>query len=55
MYYDTADNNAVNAYNITYVPSVVFIDKNRNVINTKVGILSYDALEANLDLLTGNF
>ena len=55
MYYDTADNNAVNAYNITYVPSVVFIDKNRNVINTKVGILSYDALEANLDLLVGNF
>ena len=55
MYYDTAENNAVNAYNITYVPSVVFIDKNRNVINTKVGILSYDALEANLDLLTGNF
>ena len=55
MYYDTADNNAVNAYNITYVPSVVFIDRNRNVINTKVGILSYDALEANLDLLVGNF
>ncbi len=55
MYYDTAENNAVKAYNITYVPSVVFIDRNRNVINTKVGVLSYDALEANLDLLTGNF
>ena len=55
MYYDTPDNNAVNPYNITYVPSVVFIDRNRNVINTKVGLLSYDALEANLDLLVGNF
>ena len=54
MYYDS-NNNAVNAYNINYVPSVIFIDKNRNVINTKVGLLSYDALEANLDLLVGNF
>lgn len=54
MYYDT-NNNAIGAYNINYVPSVIFIDKNRNVINTKVGLLSYDALEANLDLLVGNF
>ena len=54
MYYDT-NNAAIEAYNISFVPSVIFMDKNRNVINTKEGVLSYDTLEANLDLLTGNF
>ena len=54
MYYDT-NNAAIEAYNISFVPSVIFMDKNRNVINTKEGTLSYDSLEANLDLLTGNF
>lgn len=54
MYFDS-NNAAIEAYNINYVPSVIFIDKNRNVINTKEGLLSYDTLEANLDLLTGKF
>ena len=55
MFYDSRNNNAVTTYNINYVPSLIFIDKNRNVINTKEGPITYDALEANLDLLLGNF
>lgn len=54
MYYDV-NNDAILSYNVSYVPSVIFMDKNRNVINTKKGVISYDALEANLDLLIGNF
>lgn len=54
MYYDT-NNNAIENYNISFLPSVIYLDKDRNIINTKEGLLTYDSLEANIDLLLGNY
>ena len=54
MYYDT-NNNAIESYNISFLPSVIYLDKNRNIINTKEGLLTYDSLEGIIDLLLGNY
>ena len=43
---------AMDAYNITFLPSLIFINKNKQVINTKEGAMSEDAIMANLDLIS---
>lgn len=53
VYYDL-NSDASLVYNITELPTMISIDENNNIINTKTGVISEDALEANLDLLLNN-
>ena len=53
IYYDTYKEAAQN-YNITEVPSMIYIDKQNEVFNAKSGFTTTDALEANLDILSEN-
>lgn len=50
VYYDTALE-AVNAYDITGFPSTFFIDKNGDVVTSKVGMISAEALEEGIKLI----
>ena len=54
IYYDFYEEAAKN-YNITEVPSMIYINETNEVFNAKVGITTTDALEANLDILSNNF
>lgn len=53
IYYDTY-NEAAQKYNITEVPSMIYIDNQNEVFNAKTGFTTTDALEANLDILSEN-
>lgn len=54
IYHDN-QSNVINMYNITEFPTIIYINKNNEVFNAKVGLTSEDALIANLDILTENF
>ena len=53
IYYDFSGEAAKN-YNVDTVPSMIYIDKNNEILNAKKGFTTSDALEANLDLLADN-
>lgn len=42
-------------YNISEVPSFIYINKENEVFNAKSGFTTTDALEANLDILSENY
>lgn len=54
IYYDFYEE-AARKYNITEVPSMIYINEENEVFNAKVGMTTTDALEANLDILSNNF
>ena len=54
IYYDK-DKSAQNKYNITELPSMVYINKDNEVYNSKIGLTSLDALEANFDIMAENY
>lgn len=54
IYYDFYKE-AVRNYNITELPSMIFITKDNNVFNAKSGLISTDALDANLNILIENY
>lgn len=54
IYYDL-DKDATTKYNITELPSMIYIDSSNEVFNAKTGFTTTDALEANLDILSENF
>ncbi len=54
IYYDK-DKSAQNNYNISELPSMVYINKDNEVYNSKIGLTSLDALEANFDIMAENF
>lgn len=41
-------------YNVTEVPTLIYITEENEVFNAKVGFTTTDALEANLDILSNN-
>ena len=53
IYYDFYKETA-RTYNVTEVPSIIYISKNNEVFNAKSGFTTSDALEANLDILSEN-
>lgn len=52
--YDT-DYSAKVAYNIDTIPSIVFINKNNEVINTISDEIDEDIIQANLDIISENY
>ena len=48
------DKNGIENYSIETLPTLVFIDKDGNIIN-QVTSITLDSLGANLDLITGNY
>ena len=54
IYYDFYEETAIK-YNITQVPSMIYINEFNEVFNAKEGFTTTDALEANLDILSNNF
>lgn len=55
VYYDTIDASASKANNVSKVPSLVMIDKKREIINTVTEDINTDVIEANLDILSENY
>lgn len=53
IYYDLYKE-AANCYNVTKLPSMIYIDSTNTVFNAKTGFTTTDALEANLDILSEN-
>ena len=53
IYYDLYKD-ASEKYNITKLPSMIYIDSSNTVFNAKTGFTTTDALEANLDILSEN-
>ena len=53
LYYDS-NGEAAKSYNVDTVPSMIYINKNNEVVNAKKGFTTSDALEANLDILADN-
>lgn len=41
-------------YDVTEVPTLIYITKDNEIFNAKVGFTTTDALEANLDLISNN-
>lgn len=54
IYYDFYEETAIK-YNITQLPSMIYINESNEVFNAKQGFTTTDALEANLDILSNNF
>ena len=54
IFYDF-DKTAQKEYNIKVMPSMIYIDEANEILNAKSGVVSTDALEANLDILSNNF
>lgn len=54
MYYDI-NNEYQEKYNVTTIPTMIYIYNDNTIMNAKSGVPSNDALEANLDLLSDNF
>lgn len=48
------DNNGIEKYSIDTLPTLIFIDKEGKITN-QISSITLDSLEANLDLITGNF
>ena len=46
---------AARSYNVNEVPSMIFINKDNEVFNAKSGLISSDALDANLNILIENY
>ncbi len=53
IYYDLYKE-AAEKYDITKLPSMIYIDSSNTVFNAKTGFTTTDALEANLDILSEN-
>lgn len=53
IYYDFYEE-AVIKYNIETYPSMIYINELNEIFNAKSGFTTTDALEANLDILSGN-
>lgn len=53
FYYDFYKE-AARTYNVTELPSIIYITENNEVFNAKSGFTTSDALEANLDILSNN-
>ena len=53
IYYDFYKETARN-YNVTEVPSSIYINELNEIFNAKTGFTTTDALEANLDILSDN-
>ena len=41
-------------YNVTEVPTLIYITEDNEIFNAKVGFTTTDALEANLDIISNN-
>ena len=54
IYYDK-NQTIVNQYNITELPAMLYINEQNEIFNSKTGLTTNDALEANLDILSNNF
>lgn len=54
VYYDQ-NQEIVNQYNITELPAMLYINAQNEVFNSKTGLTTNDALEANFDILAENF
>lgn len=54
IYFDV-DNQTKDAYEIKNTPSMIYILEEGEVLNSKSGLTTKDALQANLDILSGNF
>lgn len=54
IYYDKLKE-GTSKFNITEIPSMVYIQDNNEVLHAKSGLASTDALEANLDIISENF
>ena len=48
------DKDGIEKYSIETLPTLIFIDKEGKIIN-QITSITLDSLEANLDLITGNF
>lgn len=53
IYYDFYEEARRN-YNVSEYPSIIYISEDNEVFNAKSGLTTTDALEANLDILSGN-
>lgn len=54
IYYDV-DNKTKDAYEIKNTPSMIYILEDGELLHSKFGLTTKDALQANLDILSGNF
>lgn len=54
IYHDESQE-IINTYNIAELPTMLYINKENEVFNSKTGLTSVDALTANLDILSENF
>lgn len=54
MYYDN-NGSYSEVYHIKEMPAMLYINKENEVFNSKMGLTTDDALEANLDILIENF
>lgn len=50
VYYDTTMS-ASNAYGVFSIPKTLFIDKNGNIVQNRIGTISQDTLEQNIESL----
>ena len=53
--YEDIQKEVASLYNITELPTIIYINKENEVFNAKTGISSTDAIKANLDILSENF
>lgn len=53
IYYDF-NQEVAKSYNVEEVPATIYIDELNKFLNAKTGFTTTDALEANLDILSGN-
>lgn len=54
IYYDKNEE-VVKMYNVAEFPTMLYINKENEIFNSKTGLTSVDALTANLDILSENF
>ena len=54
IYYDKNEE-IVKIYHIEELPTMLYINKENEIFNSKIGLTSVDALTANLDILAENF
>lgn len=54
VFYDR-NGEVANMYGITTLPAMLYINSNNEIFNSKTGLTSRDALQANLDILAENF
>ena len=54
IYYDLYKEGVLK-YNVLETPAMIYISEENEVMNAKSGLTTFDALEANLDILSNNF